>query len=44
VFVVIVGVLAIAGGDVSDGAAFVGLAVAGLAWQEFRHWRRRRGA
>jgi hypothetical protein len=44
VFVVIVGVLAIAGGDVSDGVAFVGLAVAGLAWQEFRRWRRRRGA
>ncbi|MGH3220831.1 MAG: hypothetical protein ACRDPY_19400 [Streptosporangiaceae bacterium] len=38
----ITGVLAIAGGDVSGGVGFAVIGVAGIAWQEFRHRRRRR--
>jgi zinc protease len=42
VLILIIGILAITGGDVSGGLGFVVIAVAGIVWQEFRHHRRRR--
>ena len=42
VVVVILGLLAIVGGDPGGGGAFAGIGVVGIAWQEFRYYRRRR--
>jgi hypothetical protein len=39
---IIFGILAIVGGDPGGGGAFAGIGVAGIAWQEFRYYRRRR--
>ena len=43
VLVIITGVFAIAGGDLSGGVGFLVVGVVGIAWQEFRRrqWRRR---
>jgi serine/threonine protein kinase len=44
VVIVIIGVLAIVGGDPGGGGGIAGIGAAGIAWQEFRYYRRRRGA